>query len=114
MPESKEIKQNLVATLFKSGDEKLLFGANVTERSQSGSRNKLDTSDDGKVRIISITSTIYSFNYINKIAKKNKMKISKIKSGNNSSFSIVKSWGIDEIKSLAFGDVIRPKLKAIS
>lgn len=58
MPQTteKEIRQKLAKNIFGKGDEKLLFASLITE-SAPGAR-KGDDEEDGKQRIICISSTL--------------------------------------------------------
>ena len=55
-PSDKEIRQKLATNIFGKGDEKLLFASLITE-SAPGAR-KGDDDEDGKQRIICISSTL--------------------------------------------------------
>jgi hypothetical protein len=55
----KEIRQKLATNIFGKGDEKLLFCSLVSESALGGGGSrKVDEDDDGKQRIICISSTL--------------------------------------------------------
>ncbi|KAJ3364894.1 Exocyst complex component 1 [Kappamyces sp. JEL0680] len=95
MPQDKELRNQLATQLFKQGsDEKILFSARIIDGiSRNGKKEDDDDDEKGKTRIICLTS------------KKARVKLLKIKAGGNfSSFTITKTWTLEDIKTLENGD----------
>lgn len=108
MPQDQNLRQQLIASLFKQDDDELLFASRFID-SQPGTRvDKDEFSDDSKMRLICLTSTCRLI-----VVKKQKIRISKVKAGNFSSFSVAKTWSLDEVRAIEKGDVSRLYLTLI-